>query len=301
MTREKDHEYMKLAFELSRLCKTEEDGRVHPCVGAVVVRPNGDLIKRAYRGQKVVGRHAEQEALLDQPSDVLEGAIVYTTLEPCTVRGQQEPCSSRLIRARVSEVVIGMLDPNRDIRGKGWCELEDKGIKVRYFDYDIARQIHALNQEFIDYQLGVGLWITIVQPESSAAIPVDQEHRTKEKVLTVRVGKLTIRGSYKVKPTRGDRIVMFVRRGNRYFPQQGIDFDHDHGKRLWQAPSAWVEAVGDDSGNELVIARVSEDLHIAFQHYVAVHSVTQRWIGIIMNPEPPGFERLASLWVHVEK
>ncbi len=87
MTSEQDYEYMNLAFRLSRLCKPEEDGRMHPYVGAVVIRPNGDQIKTAYRGQKVAGRHAEQEALLDQPSDVLEGAIVYTTLEPCTVRG----------------------------------------------------------------------------------------------------------------------------------------------------------------------------------------------------------------------
>jgi pyrimidine deaminase RibD-like protein len=303
--REQDIEYMRLALTLSRESKAEEDGRIHPCVGAVIVTPKGNAIfSHGYRGQRVPGRHAEQEALLDlpgHPPDKFRDTIVYTTLEPCTVRGKEEPCCSRLIRANVSEIVIGMLDPNRDIRGKGWWELEEKGIKVRYFDSDIAREVRELNHDFIRYQLGVGLLITSVQPQGSSEIVVTPDHRARREVLTVPSGKLTIRGTYRVKPMRGDRIVMFVRRGDRYFPQQAIDFDHDRDKDLWQAPSAWVDVAEGDHDNELIVARVSDDLHIAFQHYVTVHADIQKWIAIIMNPEPPGFERLAKLWVRIEK
>jgi signal peptidase I len=134
-------------------------------------------------------------------------------------------------------------------------------------------------------------------------LPVTPDHRTRRELLTVPSGKLTIRGTYRVKPTRGDRIVMFVHRGERYSPHQAINFDYDPEKRLWQAPSAWVRVAGKTADNELVIARVSDDLAVAFRHYNTVHSdllekhKIDDWFGVIMNPEPPGFERLASLWV----
>jgi pyrimidine deaminase RibD-like protein len=295
-----DRAFMREALSLSRECNPEDD-RVHPYVGAVVVTQKGQVIATGYRGQNKPGRHAEQEALLDKPLDVLRGAIIYTTLEPCTVRGREEPCCSRIIRAGIVEVVIGMLDPNRDIRGKGWWQLEEHRIEVRYFDSDIVQEIRDLNREFIDYQLGVGLMFTAVQPKDSAEIAVNMNHRAGREILRVPRGMLTMRGTYRVKPTRGDRIVMFVRRGNRYMPQQAIDFEYDRSNDLWQAPSAWVNCDGETCDNELVIARVSDDLHIAFQHYNTVHSVTDKWIGVIMNTEPPGFERLASLWVRVDK
>jgi pyrimidine deaminase RibD-like protein len=305
ITREQDRAFMTKAVALSRECKPEDD-RVHPYVGAVIVTPDGAEIATGYRGQRNPGHHAEQEALNGQRPDVLRGAIVYTTLEPCTVRGKRTPCSSLLVKAEVSEVVIGMLDPNRDIRGKGWWELEQAPIRVRYFDPDIVQGIRRLNQGFIEYQLGVGLLITAIQPRDSAELEVTADHRVRQKLLAVPNGKLTVRGNYRVKPRRGDRIVLLVHRGNRYFPQQAIDFDHDRDKRLWQAPSAWVGVTGQDAEDELVIARVSDDLSIAFEQYSTVHSdLTKdhnidKWIGVIMNTEPPGFERLASVWVRSE-
>jgi pyrimidine deaminase RibD-like protein len=309
---EQDLAFMKKALELSRQCEPEDD-RVHPFVGAVIVTQNGQVISTGYRGQPIrgsdrrtTGDHAEQVALFGQRPDVLRGAIVYTTLEPCTLRGKEPSCCERLTKADVSEVVIGMLDPNRDIRGKGWWELEQRGIRVRYFDADIVQEIRRLNRDFIDYQFGVGLMITAIQAEGKPEIPVTADHRSKREVLELPNGKLTIRGSYRVKPTRGDRIVLLVRRGNRYMPQQAINFDHDRANGIWQAPAAYVWGKGTE--NELVIARISEDLEVAIQHYNTVHSVLKeepkldkiefnRWIALIMNTEPPGFERLADLLV----
>jgi pyrimidine deaminase RibD-like protein len=284
---DKDLEYMKLAFEESKKCQSENDGRVHPHVGAVILTQSGHLISTGYRGQSRKpgqshkGDHAEQVALHGQLADILRGAVVYTTLEPCTVRGKEPSCCQRLITAGVSEVVIGMLDPNRDIRGRGWWELEENRIRVRCFDPDIVQQIRQLNSDFIEYQLGVGLLIIAIQSENETEIRVEQEHRDGLKVLTVPQGHMTIRGTYRVKPTSGDRIVMLVRRDNRYFQQAPINFDLDRTNRIWVAPSAWVGTrhdnelfiphMSDDSAspsgsrprraeNELVIARVSDDL-----------------------------------------
>jgi pyrimidine deaminase RibD-like protein len=304
---QQDLAFMEKAFELSTHCKPEDDHRKHPFVGACIVRPNGDEISRAFRGQNTPGNHAEQEALHGIADDVLRDAIVYTTLEPCTVRAKEASCCSRLIRAEVSEVVIGMLDPNRDIRGRGWWELEQKGIVVRNFASPVVQKVRWLNRDFIDYQLGVGLLITAVQADGCPVITVTSDHRAGKAVIEVPQGRLIITGSYRVKPTRGDRIRMIVHRGNRYFPQMAVNFDHDRDKALWQAPSAWVRNAGGKLvDNELIIARVSDDLDIAFQHYNTVHAdllkqnpKDHQWLGVIMDPEPPGFERLASLGVRV--
>ena len=127
---ERDRELMELAVNLSRKSRAEDDGRVHPFVGAVIIHPNGSIISSGFRGQHTPGNHAEQEALVGIPDDVVTGAVVYSTLEPCTIRGKQTPCCLRLIDRNISEVVIGILDPNRDIRGMGWWKFEDAGSRL---------------------------------------------------------------------------------------------------------------------------------------------------------------------------
>jgi diaminohydroxyphosphoribosylaminopyrimidine deaminase / 5-amino-6-(5-phosphoribosylamino)uracil reductase len=125
--RDRDIELMRKALELSRNSRAEDDGRIHPWVGAVIAHPNGEIISTGYRGQHTVGNHAEQEALVGVREDVVAGAVVYSTLEPCTFRGKQTPCCLRLIDRAVSEVVVGILDPNPDIRGRGWWKFEERG------------------------------------------------------------------------------------------------------------------------------------------------------------------------------
>jgi len=163
MDPETDRSHMALAVKLSKLSRREDDGRIHPFVGAVIARPTGEIVSRSFRGDHVPGYHAEQGALLNVDSGVLIGSTVYSTLEPCTSRGHQAPCCMRLLDAGVAEVVIGILDPNPDIRGQGWWKFEERGITVRNFHSDMVQEIRVLNKEFIDHQRGVGLMITAVQ------------------------------------------------------------------------------------------------------------------------------------------
>lgn len=98
----------------------------NPMVGAVVVQ-----------GHTVVGegwharfgqRHAEVAAL-EAAGPNARGATVYVSLEPCAHHGKTPPCADALIKAQVSRVVIGALDPNPHAAG-GVKRLRDAGIEV---------------------------------------------------------------------------------------------------------------------------------------------------------------------------
>jgi pyrimidine deaminase RibD-like protein len=303
ISRERDRELMRLAVDLSRKSKAENDGRVHPFVGAVIVNPDGVVISSGYRGQHTPGNHGEQEALVGIREDVVKDAVVYSTLEPCTFRGKQTPCCLRLIDKSISEVVIGILDPNRDIRGMGWWKFMERGVKVRTFDREFVEEIRTLNAAFIDDQLGPGLVITQVQPAGSDAIAVSEDHRAGRVVLQTRTDKNVIRGIYRTRPSEGHRIHLFVRRDTTYYPQAPINFRYDQDNRMWECPSAWLLPLASGADHEIVIADLSDDLMVAVHHYSDVYNALQErvgnsaWVGIPMDPEPPGFKRLAQLMV----
>lgn len=142
-----DRQFMEMAIEEARR-SIPEDTRVHPKVGAIVVK-NGSILSAAHRGE-TLQCHAEYIALEKKLTDEsVAGSTVYTTLEPCTTRKHPKiPCAHRLIERKVKCVVIGMLDPNPDIRGKGWQLLREAGIETRVFDHDLMQQVEELNREF---------------------------------------------------------------------------------------------------------------------------------------------------------
>ena len=147
-----DKQHCKMAVELARRSVAENDGELHPFVGAVVVK-DGEVLATGYRGETGEGRHAEFCALKKVNEDVdnvdLSGCTVYTTLEPCSIRkSSKTPCTDRLINANVERVVYGMADKDESVYGH--FSLSEKKIKIGLFPNNLIQELLALNKEWAD-------------------------------------------------------------------------------------------------------------------------------------------------------
>jgi len=121
-----DEDYMKQALKLARkgLGKTSPN----PMVGAVIVKDDR-IIGQGYH-HYFGGKHAEVDALQSARENVA-GSTIYVTLEPCCYYGKTPPCTEALIGNKIKRVVIGALDPNPQVNGKGVEILKKHGIKTK--------------------------------------------------------------------------------------------------------------------------------------------------------------------------
>jgi len=121
-----DDSYIKLTLELAAKGK----GRVspNPLVGCVIVK-NHQIIGAGYH-EFFGGPHAEINAIRSARDDV-KGATLYVNLEPCSHFGKTPPCVDAIIQAGITKVVIGTLDNNPLVSGKGAEALTRSGIEVK--------------------------------------------------------------------------------------------------------------------------------------------------------------------------
>jgi pyrimidine deaminase RibD-like protein/NTP pyrophosphatase (non-canonical NTP hydrolase) len=145
-----DQVFMRRAIDEAQK-SVPEDGRHHPVVGVVVVK-NGSVIATGFRGE-YPSEHAEYVALERRlKDDVIAGSTVYTTLEPCTTRNHPKvPCAQRLVERKIARVVIGILDPNPLISGKGQQLLRDANIVTELFPSEFMSQVEEQNRDFIRF------------------------------------------------------------------------------------------------------------------------------------------------------
>ncbi len=143
-------------------------GRVspNPPVGCVILSKDGYLLAKGFHTQ-FGAPHAEAAALArlasmheltrasDRewnlegiPSNAIEGARVFVTLEPCAHIGKTPSCAQTFARLPLGEVVFGLIDPNPLVAGKGRGTIENAGIRCRRFE-DLGLEVN-LNRELND-------------------------------------------------------------------------------------------------------------------------------------------------------
>ncbi|WP_323787846.1 bifunctional diaminohydroxyphosphoribosylaminopyrimidine deaminase/5-amino-6-(5-phosphoribosylamino)uracil reductase RibD [Psychroserpens sp.] len=101
----------------------------NPMVGALIVH-NNKIIGEGYTSA-YGGHHAEVNAINSvKNKDLLNEATLYVTLEPCSHFGKTPPCSDVIIKHQIPKVVIGCIDDNPEVAGKGIAKLKAAGCDV---------------------------------------------------------------------------------------------------------------------------------------------------------------------------
>lgn len=116
---------MRRALDLAASARVR--AHPNPWVGAVLVSAEGAVFEGAT--DVPGGLHAEA-TVLAAAGPAARGATVWTTLEPCAHAGRTPPCADALVAAGVRRVVVGLLDPDPRVAGRGAGRLRQAGVEV---------------------------------------------------------------------------------------------------------------------------------------------------------------------------
>src|SRR5436309_4825114 len=119
----------------------------NPQVGAVVLDAGGQLAGEGfhtYDGKK----HAEVLAL-EAAGQRARGGTLCLNLEPCSHEGRTGPCVEAVVKSGVAKVVAAMMDPNPQVRGKGFERLRAAGVQV--VEGVMQKEARGLNAWFAKY------------------------------------------------------------------------------------------------------------------------------------------------------
>jgi diaminohydroxyphosphoribosylaminopyrimidine deaminase / 5-amino-6-(5-phosphoribosylamino)uracil reductase len=123
---------VSVADLMRRAIAVAEAGRYgaspNPMVGAVIANRAGQVVAEGAH-MRCGGPHAEVVALEGAGRAALGGTLVVT-LEPCVHQGRTPPCVDAILAAGIGRVVVGALDPNPLVNGRGIEALRAGGVEV---------------------------------------------------------------------------------------------------------------------------------------------------------------------------
>ncbi|WP_412741813.1 deaminase [Krasilnikovia sp. MM14-A1004] len=122
-----DRDWLLQTIRLSRRCAPVSTAYN---VGAVLVR-GGTVITEGHSRETDTAVHAEEAALAKAAGQLLTGATLYTSLEPCTTRASRPAdCTRLILDAGIARVVFAMREPPRFARCEGVATLRAAGVEV---------------------------------------------------------------------------------------------------------------------------------------------------------------------------
>lgn len=120
----------------------------NPLVGSVIVHKN-KIIGEGWHF-KAGQPHAEVNAIGSVSEvNLLKEATIYVSLEPCSHFGKTPPCANLIIESGIKKVVVGSLDPNPKVSGRGIKKLMEAGCEVIVGILD--NECHDLNKRFFTF------------------------------------------------------------------------------------------------------------------------------------------------------
>jgi diaminohydroxyphosphoribosylaminopyrimidine deaminase/5-amino-6-(5-phosphoribosylamino)uracil reductase len=115
-------------------------------VGCVIADAHGTVLGRGHT-QGPGEDHAEIAAARDAAArgHEVEGATLYSTLEPCAFHGRTPSCARSIVARGLVRVVVGMRDPNPRVDGEGLDILAAGGLQVveGVCEAEVRRQLGA--------------------------------------------------------------------------------------------------------------------------------------------------------------
>lgn len=120
----------------------------NPMVGAILVREDGSLIAEGYHA-RYGAPHAECDAISKALDTDLQNATLYVNLEPCSHFGKTPPCADLIIQKKIPRVIIGSMDSNPKVSGKGISRLREHGIEV--ISGVLEEECRELNRRFFTF------------------------------------------------------------------------------------------------------------------------------------------------------
>lgn len=142
-TTDADLRYLRMAIEESRKCTPCATSY---CVGAVVVTPDGSVFK-GYTHETSTTHHAEQEAIAKAltAGAALQGATIYSSMEPCSKRASEpESCTELILRHGFARAIFALYEPDLFVECRGALMLRKAGIDVRCYP-QAADEVRAIN------------------------------------------------------------------------------------------------------------------------------------------------------------
>lgn len=148
----------------------------NPLVGSVIVY-DGKIIGEGWH-KKAGEAHAEVNAINSvKDKSLLSKSTIYVSLEPCSHFGKTPPCSDLIVKHNIPNVVIGTVDPNPKVAGKGVKKLEENGISITVGV--LEKECQDLNKRFFTFHNKKRPYIILKWAESADGFiaPISKERK----------------------------------------------------------------------------------------------------------------------------
>lgn len=152
----------------------------NPLVGSVIVYKD-EIIGEGWH-KKAGDYHAEVNAInAVKDKSLLSKSTIYVSLEPCSHFGKTPPCSDLIIEKQIPNIVIGTIDSNEKVSGKGIQKLLNAGRNVTVGI--LEEECYELNKRFFTFHNKKRPYIILKWAESADGfIAPNKVHRQAQNV-----------------------------------------------------------------------------------------------------------------------